>query len=109
MNFPEKEVYRLYQDGKNDTEIEQIIGVNRKRVGAWRKKNDLPTNPYMYPKAQKYICYDKSDAIVCMGNAAECAKTLGYKSPYVFYSVYNQFNKKRSGKYRIYHMETNDV
>lgn len=110
MNFPEKEIYRLYQDGKTDQEIQKITGVGRKRIGAWRKQNGYPTNPYIDPKRQIYLCLNKTDdSLACEGNAEECAKQLGYKSVIVFYSVYSQFIRNGNGKYKIYAKENNNV
>lgn len=107
MKFPEKEIYALYQAGKTDREIQDLTGIDRKRIGAWRRKNRYPTNPYIRPRRQNYICYAKDgDTIVCQGDAAECAKAMGYKSVDVFYSVYCQFMRSGTGRYRVYREET---
>lgn len=39
----EKQLWDLYQQGKNDAEIAIAVGINRHTVARWRKKNGLPS------------------------------------------------------------------
>lgn len=102
-------MHALYHGGKTDTEISRELQIDRRTVAKWRQKNDYPTNPYISPKRQIYVCYLEDDTLVCEGDAEHCTKCLGYKSVSVFYVMYARFMRNGGGKYHIYVREVPNV
>lgn len=43
LTVKEQDLYDLYYQGKTDTEIAGVIGVNRNTIARWRSKNGLPS------------------------------------------------------------------
>lgn len=55
--YTDEQVFELWQSGKDDTEISEIIGVSRTMVQRWRSNFELPSNN-SHPNTSLYALVD---------------------------------------------------
>lgn len=103
------EIEPLYMKGLNDSQIDRQLGLSQGTTTRWRRENDLPSNWYHETERSKYAVYlRKTDELVCIGTAPECAEVLHYTSPLSFYRVYYRYKANGTGKYAICKIEEGD-
>lgn len=100
------EIEPLYMDGLSDSQIDRKLNLPIGTTFRWRNENQLPPNWFNKRKVHDFACYlNKTDELLFVGPAKECAETLGYKNVASFYRVYYRFKETGNGRYAIFMLE----
>lgn len=72
------EIKRLNQEGKNDAEVADLLGMPVSTVRWWRTRQGLPKVKGYHRGVKQYAVHDgKTEELVALGTAKECAAALG--------------------------------
>lgn len=94
-----EEIKRLNQAGKHDSEIADLLGIGDTSVRHWRMYLGLPKVEGYRRGAKQYAVYDgKTEVLVALGTARECARILGISPSSLRHSI----SMAKRGAYKKY-------
>ena len=100
---------KLYRDGLIDKEVAAAVGCTPKQVFEWRWRKRLKANGRGGPAVLKQfaVYMDKTDELLAVGTAAECAKAIGW-SVRDFFTIKSRVKAGRNKKYVFVPVEDDD-
>lgn len=100
---------KLYHDGLIDKEVAAAVGCKPKQVFEWRWRKRLKANGQGGNAVLKQfaVYLDKTDELLAVGTAAECAKAIGW-SVRDFFTVKSRVKYGKNKKYVFMDVEESD-
>jgi len=97
------EIRRRNEAGESDTMISEALGIDQSYVSHWRRTLGLKPQG-IHKHRTKYIYYiwdSKTDELLFVGRASECAEFLGYTAIQSFYALASRSKHKRRNTYYV--------
>lgn len=105
-----EEIRRRNEAGESDAMISEALGINSSYVSLWRRSLGLePQGIHKHRTRYVYFIWDsKTDELLFVGRASECAEFLGYTAIQSFYALASRSKHKRRNTYYILKEELKD-
>ena len=91
---------KLYWDGLFDRQVAEIVQCTPKQVYSWRNRMEYPANGQGGNAVLKQfaVYLDKTDELLAVGTAAECAHAIGW-SVRDFFTIKSRVKSGKNKKY----------
>lgn len=94
-----RDIRRLHEEGLNDREISEELGISQQSASKYRRSLGLPKIGRNKKQRMYTVWSAESEDLLCYGDAYECAKMLGLASADIFYQA---VSRTKAGKMKKY-------
>lgn len=94
-----KDIKRLHEEGLNDREISEELGLHYSAVGRHRRQMGFSKIGRNKKQHMYTVWSAETDHLLCCGTAPECAEILGFRDVSIFYQTISKTKAGKTNKY----------